>query len=86
MKKIIDTVLIWCAANWDKVLHCVINYAMVITLCRVTDMPTVIILTAAVDILKEVYDQTCGGGWDINDIYADTVGIVLAVLAISVTT
>lgn len=70
MKKIAD----------DKLLHFSFSCIILVGLSLFFSIITSILITILIGILKEVYDKYFGSGFDINDIWANLVGILFGTI------
>jgi len=79
MKNIILRLYNLALSNVDKLLHFSISYAIVLTLILKVS-PLVGILTGVLlGIAKEIFDKVRGGKFDFLDLFADALGIILAI-------
>ena len=68
----------------DKIKHTAINYIIVVALSLLWCTIGAILTAVVVSVGKEIYDKykTNATGFDLRDLIADGVGIVLGVLTI----
>lgn len=68
----------------DKIKHTAINYIIVVALSLLWCTIGAILAAVIVSVGKEIYDKykTNATGFDLRDLIADGVGIVLGVLTI----
>ena len=67
----------------DKTMHAVISFLLTIIGWVCTGNMMFAMLSALfIGILKEMYDEFKYGGFDIQDIYADAIGIIAGAMGI----
>ena len=64
----------------DKILHASVSMNIVFVLSAIINIPLSVFVAFLVGLAKEIYDGATGGKFDWYDIFADTIGIIIATL------
>lgn len=75
-----NKIAMWCLKHFDKILHCLVNIIVVSALKYISPLFAVL-FALGLSLFKEMYDSTQKGNkFDIMDLSADLVGILIGLL------